>query len=145
MEANETCVKSDNGKDQIISGIGEQLKKKKETCNPVLLTFFFFLCQKKKKTGYPQKKYPDHYNSVSLATEFRISPEAVKRILKSKFRPEPIIADRQEKNRYAAMGVRKQQIQSKTITFPSTSSDMTSRKSPGKHHSSSSISTWKKE
>ncbi|KAI8086468.1 uncharacterized protein BX664DRAFT_335874 [Halteromyces radiatus] len=64
--------------------------------------------------------YPDHYNTVSLATEFKISPEAVKRILKSKFQPDILTAERQEKNRYAAMGIRKKQIQNKTITFPST-------------------------
>ncbi|KAI8331020.1 hypothetical protein BC941DRAFT_439574 [Chlamydoabsidia padenii] len=74
--------------------------------------------------------HPEHYNSVSLAAEFRISPEAVKRILKSKFRPDPVIADRQEKNRYAAMGVRKQQIQSKSINF--TGSSTTNE--PSSHH-----------
>ncbi|SAM04978.1 hypothetical protein [Absidia glauca] len=74
--------------------------------------------------------YPGHYNSVSLAAEFRISPEAVKRILKSKFRPEPSIADRQEKNRYAAMGVRKQQIQSKSINFSGISSSASDEGSP---------------
>ncbi|CAO3624176.1 unnamed protein product [Cunninghamella echinulata] len=53
------------------------------------------------------KLKPDQYNAVTLATEFKISTEAVRRILKSNFRPDTNIATRQEKNRYAAMGLRK--------------------------------------
>ncbi|CAO3646153.1 unnamed protein product [Cunninghamella blakesleeana] len=53
------------------------------------------------------KMKPDVYNAVTLATEFKLSTEAVKRILKSKFQPSMTIAERQEKNRYAAMGLRR--------------------------------------
>ncbi|KAF7727451.1 Required for respiratory growth protein 9 mitochondrial [Apophysomyces ossiformis] len=57
--------------------------------------------------------YPDVYNTVRLSAEFKISTEAVARILKSKFRPTPDIQQRQERNRYAAMGQRRLELQKK--------------------------------
>ncbi|KAI9025092.1 hypothetical protein CLU79DRAFT_97271 [Phycomyces nitens] len=53
---------------------------------------------------------PGLYNTKSLSTEFKISPEAVKRILKSKFRPSSEVAKRQESNRYQAMGERREKL-----------------------------------
>ncbi|KAI8377816.1 uncharacterized protein BYT42DRAFT_571799 [Radiomyces spectabilis] len=56
--------------------------------------------------------YPQEYNSVKLAEEFKLSVEAVRRILKSSFRPTTEQAERQERNRYQAMGERKKQLKS---------------------------------
>ncbi|KAI7875293.1 hypothetical protein K492DRAFT_173647, partial [Lichtheimia hyalospora FSU 10163] len=49
---------------------------------------------------------PQAYNIETLATKFHISHDAVKRILKSKFKPDQDIALRQENKRYKAMGER---------------------------------------
>ncbi|CAO3672039.1 unnamed protein product [Rhizopus stolonifer] len=48
---------------------------------------------------------PD-YNTVTIAQEYKLSVEAVRRILKSKYQPNAKNAERQEKNRYKAMGER---------------------------------------
>ncbi|PHZ07896.1 uncharacterized protein RHIMIDRAFT_242245 [Rhizopus microsporus ATCC 52813] len=48
---------------------------------------------------------PD-YNITKLSQEFKISGEAIRRILKSNYQPTPEDAKRQEKNRYKAMGER---------------------------------------
>ncbi|KAI8088029.1 uncharacterized protein B0P05DRAFT_531179 [Gilbertella persicaria] len=53
---------------------------------------------------------PEVYNSVKLSQEFKVSVEAVKRILKSKYVPKPRDAERQERNRYEAMGERRKQF-----------------------------------
>ncbi|KAG0165868.1 hypothetical protein DFQ28_008188, partial [Apophysomyces sp. BC1034] len=71
--------------------------------------------------------YPDVYNSVRLSAEFKISPEAVARILKSKFRPTNEIAQRQERNRYAAMGQRKLELQKKYGGRPGQEATKTTR------------------
>ncbi|KAL0090456.1 hypothetical protein J3Q64DRAFT_1409891 [Phycomyces blakesleeanus] len=53
---------------------------------------------------------PGQYTTMSISTEFKISPEAVKRILKSRFTPSDEEAKRQENNRYKAMGERRKQL-----------------------------------
>lgn len=45
---------------------------------------------------------------VALSQEFKLSVEGIRRILKSKYIPNEKDAERQEKNRYKAMGERKQ-------------------------------------
>ena len=50
---------------------------------------------------------PDVYDSIKLSQEFKLSVEAIRRILKSKYQPTFKDAERQEKNRYKAMGERK--------------------------------------
>ncbi|KAI8144097.1 hypothetical protein BJV82DRAFT_608289 [Fennellomyces sp. T-0311] len=49
---------------------------------------------------------PEQYSIPALSEKFHISQEAVRRILKSKFRPTHQVAQRQEENRYRAMGER---------------------------------------
>lgn len=53
-------------------------------------------------------RQPDVYDSIKLSQEFKLSVEAIRRILKSKYQPTFKDAERQEKNRYKAMGERKE-------------------------------------
>lgn len=62
------------------------------------------------------KQFPDEYNTQVLADKFQVSPEAIRRILKSKWRPDPEEEiERQERwfkrgaqiwQRYAELGVK---------------------------------------
>ncbi|KAI8640684.1 hypothetical protein BD408DRAFT_403915 [Parasitella parasitica] len=53
---------------------------------------------------------PEVYNTVSLSKEFKLSVEAVRRILKSNYVPQEQDAERQESNRYRAMGDRRKEF-----------------------------------
>ncbi|KAI8375403.1 hypothetical protein EDC96DRAFT_497097 [Choanephora cucurbitarum] len=53
---------------------------------------------------------PSIYNPVRISQEFKLSVEAVKRILKSKYLPTQKDAERQEKNRFEAMRHRREQF-----------------------------------
>ncbi|KAI8969285.1 hypothetical protein BDF20DRAFT_839221 [Mycotypha africana] len=57
---------------------------------------------------------PEYYKIETLSDEFKISCEAVKRILKSKWAPTQEELERQERKRYAAMGRRKEEIKKGT-------------------------------
>ncbi|CEP13359.1 hypothetical protein [Parasitella parasitica] len=60
---------------------------------------------------------PGVYNTVTLSTEFKLSVEAVRRILKSNYVPKEQDAERQETNRYKAMGERRTELK-KTYNIP---------------------------
>ncbi|KAI9261749.1 hypothetical protein BY458DRAFT_515826 [Sporodiniella umbellata] len=51
---------------------------------------------------------PDVYNALTISKEYKLSVEAVRRILKSNYKPTPEAAERQERNRYKAMGERQE-------------------------------------
>ncbi|KAI9244978.1 hypothetical protein BDA99DRAFT_528660 [Phascolomyces articulosus] len=61
---------------------------------------------------------PEQYDIPALSEKFHISQEAVRRIIKSKFIPTHEIAQRQEENRYKAMGKRQ-----KSFRKPGTDSE----------------------
>ncbi|KAG2197515.1 hypothetical protein INT47_007124 [Mucor saturninus] len=50
---------------------------------------------------------PEVYDIVKLSKEFTLSVEGIRRILKSNYVPEGEVAERQERNRYEAMGERR--------------------------------------
>ncbi|KAL9557862.1 hypothetical protein MBANPS3_001171 [Mucor bainieri] len=60
---------------------------------------------------------PEVYNVVTLSKEFKLSVEGVRRILKSKYVPEGQDGERQERNRYEAMGERRKEFK-KTYNIP---------------------------
>ncbi|KAF1803410.1 hypothetical protein V8B55DRAFT_1505356 [Mucor lusitanicus] len=60
---------------------------------------------------------PEVYNVVTLSREFKLSVEGIRRILKSKYVPEAKDGERQEKNRYEAMGERRKEFK-KTYNIP---------------------------
>ncbi|GAN10812.1 hypothetical protein MAM1_0405c10362 [Mucor ambiguus] len=60
---------------------------------------------------------PEIYNVVTLSKEFKLSVEGIRRILKSKYVPEGQDGERQEKNRYEAMGERRKEFK-KTYNIP---------------------------
>ncbi|KAI8366237.1 hypothetical protein BD560DRAFT_401051 [Blakeslea trispora] len=55
---------------------------------------------------------PHTYNTARISQEFKLSVEAVGRILKSKYTPTPKDAERQEKNRFEAMRRRRELFKS---------------------------------
>ncbi|KAK4521894.1 D-3-phosphoglycerate dehydrogenase 2 [Mucor velutinosus] len=60
---------------------------------------------------------PEVYNAVTLSKEFKLSVEGIRRILKSKYVPEAQDGERQERNRYEAMGERRKEFK-KTYNIP---------------------------
>ncbi|KAG2190540.1 hypothetical protein INT46_010702 [Mucor plumbeus] len=60
---------------------------------------------------------PEVYNVVTLSREFKLSVEGVRRILKSRYIPKAQDGERQEKNRYEAMGERRKEFK-KTYNIP---------------------------
>ncbi|CAO0794396.1 unnamed protein product [Mucor circinelloides] len=60
---------------------------------------------------------PEVYNVVTLSREFKLSVEGIRRILKSKYVPEAQDGERQERNRYEAMGERRKEFK-KTYNIP---------------------------
>ncbi|KAI7849818.1 hypothetical protein BDC45DRAFT_447984 [Circinella umbellata] len=68
---------------------------------------------------------PEHYDIPALSEKFTISQEAVRRILKSKFIPTHEIAQRQEENRYKAMGERQKSFRKPSRDNKNDSSKLT--------------------
>ncbi|CAO3642907.1 unnamed protein product [Mucor fragilis] len=60
---------------------------------------------------------PEVYNVVTLSKEFKLSVEGIRRILKSKYVPDAQDGERQERNRYEAMGERRKEFK-KTYNIP---------------------------
>ncbi|KAI7864902.1 hypothetical protein BDF14DRAFT_1830020 [Spinellus fusiger] len=54
---------------------------------------------------------PILHTPANLSSSFKLSIEAIARILRSKYMPTPEAAKRQEKNRYQAMGERRKQLE----------------------------------
>ncbi|ORY96186.1 hypothetical protein BCR43DRAFT_491228 [Syncephalastrum racemosum] len=61
---------------------------------------------------------PEEHTYEKLADSFQISHEAVRRILKSRFRPAPAVAQRQEHNRFRAMGERQKSFRADPVQQP---------------------------
>ncbi|KAI7907099.1 uncharacterized protein BX663DRAFT_548181 [Cokeromyces recurvatus] len=59
---------------------------------------------------------PEIYTVKQISTEFKLSFEAVKRILKSRYNPTQVVAERQERNRYKAMGERMENFKKTTTS-----------------------------
>ncbi|KAI9486596.1 MAG: hypothetical protein EXX96DRAFT_549663 [Benjaminiella poitrasii] len=55
----------------------------------------------------------DVYDIKRISSEFKLSHEAVRRILKSNYIPTSEAAERQERNRYKAMGERRREFAEK--------------------------------